>query len=165
MNMFFSSTCCLMVILIATSCNKQKSDTDVGAVRSGEVVLTASSSGEKLVVRVDNNANEVVSIVDEPLVGFGLSNPRIGLVVQRDGKEVLPCAQVGMPRNQSPPTRLMPNQSKEREVSFDLVRKVYCLESGSYSLRAIYPSDSPSPSVSEEVFIKVEGAEVVDSRP
>lgn len=158
MKAFFSNTCCL-IVLIATGCNGQKSGEDVSAVRSEGVVLTAYSSGEKLVVRADNNTNEVVSVVDEPLIGFGLNNPRIGLVVKKDGREILPCAQIGMPRHQSPPIRLMPNQSKEREVSLELVRKVYCLESGSYSLRAIYPSDSPSPSVSEEVFVKIEGAE------
>lgn len=154
-----SCACLLIAILTVTGCNRQKSNEDSSAVRSEEVVLTASSSEGKLIVRVSNNADEVLSIVDEPLVGFGLNSPRIGLVVQKEGKEILPCAHVDPPRHQNPPTRLMPNQSEEKTIGLDIVRKVYCLESGSYTVRAIYPSGSPSPSVSEEVFIDIKGGE------
>lgn len=149
-----SSIASFLIILAMTGCRGQESGGDVGIVRSEGVAITAYTSGDKLVVRVDNNSNEIISIADEPLVGFGLNSPRIGLVVKKDESEIIPCAQVGMPRDQGPMIRLSPGQSKERDLSLGVVRRVYCLDSGSYLLRATYPADSLSPSVSEEVVIK-----------
>lgn len=151
--------CCGVMIALAGGCNGRESEPSphvADVATPGRPHLEVSLSDGDLVVTLDNRSNEVVTIVDEPIIGFGLTGPRIGLVVQKDGREVLPCVHLDPPLREDPATLLPPGKSEVRKISLQVMKRAYCLEAMSYSVHAIYPADSRFPASSAVVSVAFE---------
>lgn len=159
--------CCGVMIALAGGCSGRESEPSphvADVATPGRPHLEVSLSDGDLVVTLDNRSNEVITIVDETIIGFGLTGPRIGIVLQQDGREVLPCAHLDPPLYQDPPTHLMPGKSEVRTINLRVLRKTYCLEAGAYTVRAIYPADSRSPDLSSVVSLVFESEVKAPSR-
>lgn len=151
--------CAMFFASLAMGCGSEEpgpSALDIAPQDSEGIFLDVSVADEDLVVRIKNGSKEVVSLVDEPLIGFGLNGPRVGLVLQKNEKDVIPCAHLDPPLQEDPPTHLIPGESEVRTVNLRLLRKMYCLEAGTYTVRAIYPADSRSPDSSSVVSVVFE---------
>lgn len=151
--------CNVVMAFLTIGCGRQESgpsDRDIEFPDSEGIVLDVYLADENLLVSIKNGSKEVVSLVDEPLIGFGATGPRVGLVLQKNGKDVLPCGHLDPPLQEDPPTHLIPGNSEMRTINLRVLRKAYCLEAGAYTVRAIYPADSPSPDSSSVVSLVFE---------
>lgn len=123
--------------------------------RSTGVVIDLERSDDHLLVRVENQSAGTLVISDEAIVGFGIGEPRLALVVSVNADEVIPCAHLDPPSHGRPAIELAPGRSTEKSVPVPLVAKIYCLRPGIYDVRAEYRRGSAPPIASRTITLQI----------